>query len=96
MTVEETLLNRYGGSPLLSLEQLAEVLHRSKNGLRISLSSDNELSAKLRSCKVKIGRRIYFTLASSKKPDRYEHQSHELGMGAAAPARAEASSHGAR
>ncbi|CAH0261698.1 hypothetical protein SRABI70_03230 [Pseudomonas sp. Bi70] len=60
MTVEETLLNRYGGSPLLSLEQLAEVLHRSKDGLRISLSSDNEMSAKLRSCKVKIGRRIYF------------------------------------
>ena len=60
MTVEETLLNRYGGSPLLSLEQLAEVLHRSKNGLRISLSGDNELSAKLRSCKVEIGRRIYF------------------------------------
>ncbi|QLC72630.1 DNA-binding protein [Pseudomonas sp. LPB0260] len=60
MTVEETLLNRYGGSPLLSLEQLAEVLHRSKNGLRISLSGENELSAKLHPCKVKIGRRIYF------------------------------------
>lgn len=60
MTIEETLLNRYGGSPLLSLEQLAEVLHRSKDGLRISLSGENELSAKLRPCKVKIGRRIYF------------------------------------
>ncbi|RTB35165.1 DNA-binding protein [Pseudomonas aeruginosa] len=64
MTVEETLLNRYGGSPLLSLEQLAEVLHRSKNGLRISLSGDNELSAKLRPGKVKIGRRIYFKTAA--------------------------------
>lgn len=60
MTVEETLLNRYGGSPLLSLKQLAEVLHRSKDGLRVSLSVDNELSAKLRQCKVKIGRRVYF------------------------------------
>jgi hypothetical protein len=64
MTVEETLLNRYGGSPLLSLEQLAEILHRSKDGLRISLSHDNELSHKLRTCRVKIGRRIYFKTAA--------------------------------
>lgn len=64
MTVEETLLNRYGGSPLLSLEQLAEILHRSKDGLRISLSNDNELSQKLRPCRVKIGRRIYFKTAA--------------------------------
>jgi len=60
MTIEETLLNRYGGSPLLSLQQLAEVLHRSKDGLRVSLSGDSDLSAELRRCKVKIGRRVYF------------------------------------
>lgn len=60
MTTEETLLNRYSGSPLLSLEQLAEVLHRSKDGLRISLSGENPLSQELSKCRVKIGRRIYF------------------------------------
>ncbi|WP_339413079.1 DNA-binding protein [Pseudomonas sp. EA_35y_Pfl2_R5] len=45
---------------LLSLQQLAEVLHRSKDGLRVSLSGNSELSAELRRCKVKIGRRVYF------------------------------------
>ena len=37
MTVEETLLNRYGGSPLLSLEQLAEVL-KNKQSRELSLA----------------------------------------------------------
>ena len=64
MTIEETLLSRYGGSPLLSLEQLADILPRSKDGLRISLSSDNDLSKKLRPCRVKIGRRVYFKTAA--------------------------------
>lgn len=62
--MEELLLNRYDGSPLLSLEQLAEVLHRSKDGLRISLSSDSELSRKIRPFRIKIGRRIYFRTAA--------------------------------
>ncbi len=35
MTIEETLLHRYG--PLLSVNQLASVLDRSPEGLRISL-----------------------------------------------------------
>jgi hypothetical protein len=63
MTTEEVLLNRYGGSPLLSLIQLAEILHRSPEGLRITLSGDNELARKLVPGKVKIGRRVYFRTA---------------------------------
>jgi len=51
----------------LSLEQLAEVLHRSKDGLRISLSGDNEVSRKFLPCKVRIGRRIYFRTADVAK-----------------------------
>lgn len=67
MTTEETLLARYGGAPLLSIEQLAEVLLRSKDGLRLTLCGDNEVSRKLLPCKVRIGRRIYFRTADIAK-----------------------------
>jgi hypothetical protein len=67
MTTEEALLARYDGAPLLSIDQLAEVLLRSKNGLRLSLGGDNEVSRKLLPCKVKIGRRIYFRTADIAK-----------------------------
>lgn len=63
MTTEDLILNRYNGAPLLSLEQLAELLHRSKDGLRITLGSDNEFSRKINPCRIKIGRRVYFKTA---------------------------------
>lgn len=63
-TIEELLLLRSGGSPLLSLLQLAEVLHRSPEGLRITLCTDNDLSRKLRPHRKKLGRRVYFDLAA--------------------------------
>ena len=52
------LQEKYG--PLLTLNQVAEVLHRSHEGLRVSLHRDNDLSSALRSVKKKIGRRVYF------------------------------------
>lgn len=64
MTTEELLLNKYGGSPLLSLVQVAEVLHRSPEGLRITLRGENELANKLRPNRVKIGRRVFFKLSA--------------------------------
>ncbi|MGJ7473257.1 DNA-binding protein [Pseudomonas fulva] len=67
MTTEEYIRDLLSGAPLLSLEQLAEVLHRSKDGLRISLSGDNEVSRKFLPCKVRIGRRIYFRTADVAK-----------------------------
>ncbi|MNG29088.1 hypothetical protein D3C84_1144570 [compost metagenome] len=67
MTTEEALLARYDGAPLLSIDQLAEILLRSKDGLRLSLGGDNEVSRKLLPCKVKIGRRIYFRTADIAK-----------------------------
>ena len=67
MTTEETLLARYDGAPLLSIDQLAEILLRSKDGLRLSLGGDNEVLRKLLPCKVKIGRRIYFRTADIAK-----------------------------
>ncbi len=58
MTIEETLLNRYG--PLLSIGQLASVLDRSTEGLRISLRSPAEWSTRINATRLKIGRRVYF------------------------------------
>jgi hypothetical protein len=67
MTTEEYIRDLFSGAPLFYLEQLAEVLHRSKDGLRISLSGDNEVSRKFLPCKVRIGRRIYFRTADVAK-----------------------------
>ena len=63
VTTEELILSRTGGSPLLSLAQVAEILHRSPDGLRITLSGDNEIARNLKPCRIKIGRRVYFRVA---------------------------------
>lgn len=67
MNTEQAILEKYNGAPLLSIDQLAEVLHRRKDGLRISLSGDNEVSRKFLPCKVRIGRRVYFRTADVAK-----------------------------
>lgn len=59
MTTEEVLLQRYG-SPLLTIQQVAEVLDRSPEGLRISLAGEGDVARRLRPSKVKIGRRVYW------------------------------------
>lgn len=54
-----TLKERY--SVLMTLDQLAEILDRSPEGLRISLStSRSNLAQHINATKVHIGRRIYF------------------------------------
>lgn len=58
MNIEEVLVNKYG--PLLSIAQLALVLDRSPDGLRISLLSKSEWSQSFNATKLKIGRRVYF------------------------------------
>ena len=57
-TIEQSLLERYG--PLLSISQLAEVLHRSPDGLRIALRSSQSYALEIQNARIKIGRRIYF------------------------------------
>lgn len=52
------LQQKYG--PLLTLSQVAEVLHRSRDGLRVSLYRDTELSNALKQAKKTMGRRVYF------------------------------------
>jgi hypothetical protein len=58
MSTEEYLLSRFG--PLMSLANIAELLNRSADGLRVSLYSDTDLSRKLKPTMVRIGRRLYF------------------------------------
>ena len=57
-TTESYLLDKFG--PLLSLVQLAGLLDRSADGLRLSLSHDGDLSKKFNPARTKIGRRVYF------------------------------------
>lgn len=58
MNIEDSLLERFG--PLLSLPQLANVLDRSPDGLRISLRSNNPWATEINKTKLKVGRRLYF------------------------------------
>jgi hypothetical protein len=60
-TTENFLLQKYG--PLMSLCQLADLLSRSVNGLRLSLANDGEMSKKFNPARKKIGRRVYFKAA---------------------------------
>ena len=61
MQIEEVLNEKYG--PLLSVVQLAKVLNRSPEGLRISLRTPSEWSAQINQTKLKLGRRVYFRTA---------------------------------
>ena len=56
--IEEHLIVKYG--VLMTIENLAEVLNRSKNGLRITLQQENEVSRLFNQARQKIGRRVYF------------------------------------
>lgn len=58
MTIEDTLLQRFG--PLLSIAQLATVLDRSPDGLRISLRTTSAWTTRINKARLKIGRRVYF------------------------------------
>lgn len=58
-TTLAALKERY--SVLLTIAQLAEVLNRSPEGLRISLSSSHsEWANQINATKIRIGRRVYF------------------------------------
>lgn len=59
--IQETLISKYG--PVLSIVQLAAVLDRSPEGLRISLTTKSDWSEKLNAARLKIGRRVYFRTA---------------------------------
>jgi len=48
------------GPPLLTVDSLAALLHRTPCGMRQALKRDTDFSAQLRAARVKLGRRIYF------------------------------------
>lgn len=58
MTTEQNLIAQFG--VLLSLKDVARLLNRSADGLRVSLTRDSEISEKLNSAKVRLGRRVLF------------------------------------
>lgn len=58
MTTEEYLLDRFG--PLMSLGDIAQLLQRSPDGVRVALYSDTEVSRKLKPTMLRVGRRVYF------------------------------------
>lgn len=60
-SISMSLLDRYG--PLMTLQQLADLLGRSVAGVRFGLNTVSETSTLLAPAKLKIGRRIYFKTA---------------------------------
>jgi hypothetical protein len=59
VSTAEILVAQYG--PLLTLAQLAKILDRSAEGLRISLRSENEFSSQVNGARIRLGRRVYFS-----------------------------------
>ncbi len=59
MSTSEILIAQYG--PLLTLAQLAKVLDRSAEGLRVSLRYESEFARKVNTARVRLGRRVYFS-----------------------------------
>ena len=62
-TSTEQLLIEQFNSPLLSLAQVAQILNRSPQGLRITLSGDNEIARKLGPARKRIGKRVLFRVS---------------------------------
>lgn len=58
MTKEQALTGKYG--TLMTLVHLAQELHRSPDGLRISLRTNVGWAGQVNAARKKIGRRVYF------------------------------------
>lgn len=61
MSTAELLYNQYG--PLITLAQLAKILNRLAEGLRITLRSKSSFSDNVNSTRLRLGRRVYFRTA---------------------------------
>lgn len=58
VTAGSWLIGNYG--PLMSIADVAKLLDRSVDGLRVALYTDNDVSRRLKPTMVRIGRRVYF------------------------------------
>ena len=56
--MERELIRRFG--PLLTVTHLAELLHRSEQGLRWSLNQSGEFAERINTTRTRIGRRNYY------------------------------------
>lgn len=56
--IEQQLIERYG--PLVTIHQLAELLHRSPAGLAYTLSQSSPFAESVNTARIKLGRRVYF------------------------------------
>ena len=62
ISAEEILINQYWR--LLGITQLATLLDRSPDGLRITLRSSGEWVSKINETRLKLGRRLYFCMVA--------------------------------
>ncbi|WP_333680425.1 DNA-binding protein [Dyella sp.] len=59
-TYTDDFYQQYEDSRLLTIEELAGILRRKPQGLKVTLRLDNELSRKLAPAKIRIGRRVLY------------------------------------
>lgn len=64
MTMDDYMMDRFG--PLMSMADLAGVLGRSHEGIRVALYSDTDVSRRLKPTMIRIGRRVYFRTLQAK------------------------------
>lgn len=62
LSTVDVLLKVSGGSPLLTLTQLAGVLNKKPAHIHWALSTDSELGKKLQPAKKRLGRHLYFSV----------------------------------
>jgi hypothetical protein len=58
METEQFLIEKYG--LLLTIGQVAEMLKRSPDGLRITLRTNSDFALRMKAARLKLGRRVYF------------------------------------
>ena len=56
----QTVKQKHEYGALITFSQAADILDRSKNGLRVSLASKDPKFSELNNIKVRLGRRLYF------------------------------------
>lgn len=61
-TTVDLLLTVSGGSPLLTLAQLADVLSKKPHHIHWALHTDSDLGKKLQPAKKRLGRHLYFNV----------------------------------
>lgn len=62
LTTLDLLLQKTGGSPWLTLSQLAGVLNKKPENIQWALYHDSDLGRQLQPAKKRIGRHIYFNV----------------------------------